>query len=167
MLLSLAKIINTPGEAVSFDVTMDFSDMEFGGQRPVTEPVQVRGVVRNTADVLLLTGTVQTTLHCVCDRCAKEFAREMCVEMNAVLTSQLQSEENEDENLFELQGDSVDLEEVAATAFVLNMEPKFLCREDCKGLCPACGADLNEGPCACRPETDPRLAALQQWLDQK
>ncbi len=167
MLLSLAKIIDCPGASIPFDVALDFSEMEFGWQAPVTEPVRASGSVRNTAGVLILSGTVGTTLHCVCDRCAREFVRPFSVPMEAVLTGELQNEDSEDENLFELVGDSVDLDDVVATAFVLNMDPKFLCREDCKGLCPVCGADLNDGPCACRPEVDPRFAALQQWLENE
>ena len=46
------------------------------------------------------------------------------------------------------------------------MDSKLLCSEDCQGLCPRCGADLNEGPCQCKPEIDPRLAVLQQFLNK-
>ncbi len=166
MLLSLAKIIDRPGEKVPFELTLDFSEMEFGFQYPVSEPVHAVGAIHNTAGVLQLDGTVETMLHCVCDRCAKEFEREFSVPVHAVLTDELQSVENEDEELFELVGDSVDLDDVVTTAFVLNMEPKFLCREDCKGLCFRCGADLNVSECSCRPEIDPRFAALQQLLDK-
>ena len=166
MLLSLAKIIDCPGASVPFDETLDFSGMEFGSQTPVTEPVYASGTVRNTAGVMILTGEVRTRLHCVCDRCAKPFERDFSLPLRAVLTAKLESEENEDEELFELVGDSIDLDDVINTAFVLNMEQKFLCKEDCKGLCPTCGADLNEGPCGCRAEVDPRFAALQQWLEK-
>ena len=45
------------------------------------------------------------------------------------------------------------------------MEMAVLCREDCKGLCPHCGKDLNEGPCGCEPrQIDPRLEALKKLL---
>lgn len=167
MLLSLAKIIDCPGASVPFDVTLDLSELEFGSQRPVTEPVRASGAVRNTAGVLILSGEVKTRLHCECDRCARPFARDFDLPVRAVLTDHLESEENEDEELFELTGDCADLDDVINTAFVLNMEQKFLCREDCRGLCPTCGADLNEGDCGCRPEIDPRFAALQQWLEKE
>ena len=49
----------------------------------------------------------------------------------------------------------------------LDMETKFLCREDCKGLCPTCGKNLNLGPCGCRKQTDPRFAVLEQLLDKE
>ncbi|MDY5613643.1 MAG: DUF177 domain-containing protein, partial [Dysosmobacter sp.] len=55
----------------------------------------------------------------------------------------------------------------ARTAFILEMDTKTLCSEDCKGLCPRCGADLNLGPCSCKKEVDPRLAALAKLLENK
>jgi uncharacterized protein len=49
--------------------------------------------------------------------------------------------------------------------FVLNMDSRLICSEDCKGVCPRCGKDLNQGSCSCEKEVDPRLAALKQLLD--
>ena len=59
-----------------------------------------------------------------------------------------------------------DVEELARTAFILGMDTKTLCSEDCKGLCPTCGADLNLGPCTCKKAPDPRLAVLSKLLQQ-
>ena len=81
------------------------------------------------------------------------------------LASELQDEENPDYYL--LEGDELDLDDVLESSFILNTDTLFLCREDCKGLCPRCGADLNDGPCGCKPEKDPRLAVLEQLLDDK
>ena len=59
-----------------------------------------------------------------------------------------------------------DLEDIVRTVFVLNLDSKLLCKEDCKGLCPQCGKNLNDGPCNCRKELDPRFAALKQLLEK-
>jgi uncharacterized protein len=60
-----------------------------------------------------------------------------------------------------LEHDQLDLEPVAREAIVLELPLAPLCREDCLGLCPTCGADLNAGPCACASlEPDPRWAGL-------
>ena len=80
------------------------------------------------------------------------------------LVTELADEENEDEWVFQLEGDSADLDDIVTTAFVLNMDSKLLCKPDCKGLCCRCGANLNDGPCGCEPELDPRFAALKQLL---
>ena len=164
MLLDLGPILHQPGGRIPFALTMDCSDLEFGGSCPASEPVLAQGQVRNEAGVLLLTGTLDTTLHCVCDRCAAAFARPFHVSVEAVLVPELAHESNEDDWTFLLQGDQADLSEILHTAFVLNMDSKFLCSEDCKGLCPTCGKNLNDGPCTCKPEADPRWAALAQLL---
>ena len=167
MLLGLSKIIECPGASVSFSTSVDLRDLLYGNCYPVDEPVLASGTVRNTAGVLVMTGTVYTTIHGVCDRCAADFASYVEFPIHVVLVTELSNEENEDEWVFPLEGDSADLEDIVRTVFVLNMGSKLLCKEDCKGLCCRCGRNLNEGPCSCQKELDPRFAALRQLLDKK
>lgn len=163
MLLNLSKIVDCPG-VVPFETALDLSDLSFGGCCPAQEPVVAKGTVKNSAGVLLMHGTVETTLHGVCDRCAKPFRREVSYPLEAVLVKELENEEDADAWVFLLENDCADLDDIVRTAFVLNMDSRLLCREDCKGLCFRCGKDLNEGPCDCQPEADPRLAVLKQLL---
>lgn len=167
MLLNLASIINTPGGVVPFHFIADFSDMDFGSCCPAQEPVDITGKVVNEAGVLLLTAKVTTVMHCVCDRCASEFVRDYALDYSTVLVTEIANEENEDDQTFLLQSDNADLDEIMRTAFVLNQDSKMLCTPDCKGLCPTCGANLNDGPCGCKAEPDPRLAVLAQLLKDK
>lgn len=65
-------------------------------------------------------------------------------------------------------GDAIDLDEVLRQHVLLELPMKPLCREACAGLCPRCGKDLNEGPCACPPDgvdEDHPLGALRRLLD--
>ena len=166
MLLALAKIIDMPGEQVSFSTSVDLSDLRYGSSYPVSEPVLASGTVRNTAGVLVMTGAIQTTIHGVCDRCADPFDREVNIPIDVVLVTELSNEDNEDERIFPLEGDSADLDDIVRTVFVLNLDSKLLCSPDCKGLCCRCGKNLNEGPCNCQKEIDPRFAALKQLLEK-
>ena len=166
MLLGLSKIIDCPGAELSFSTSVDLSDLCYGVSFPVSEPVKAEGKVRNTAGVLMMTGEITTCIHGTCDRCAADFDREMEIPIDAVLVTELANEENEDEWVFPLEGDSADLEDIVRTTFVLNMDSKLLCSDDCKGLCCRCGKNLNDGPCDCRKEIDPRLAALKQLLNK-
>ena len=166
MRLDLSKIIETPGASVPFSASIDLSDLLFGTCYPVSEPVLASGVVRNTAGVLVMTGRITTTIHGVCDRCAADFDRHEDIPIDVVLVTELSNEENEDEWVFPLEGDSADLEDIIRTVFVLNMDSKLLCKEDCAGLCCRCGKNLNDGPCGCQKELDPRFAALRQHLDK-
>ena len=97
---------------------------------------------------------------------AKPVEQDFAVSLEAVLVTKLENEDYDDPWTFELDGDQADLDDILTTAVVLNMDSKLLCSEDCKGLCPRCGADLNLGPCECKPEVDPRLAVLQQFLNK-
>ena len=166
MLLGLSKIIDCPGASVPFSVSIDLSDLLYGESHPVSEPVLAEGVVRNTAGVLVMTGSLHTTIHGVCDRCASDFDKFVEFPLDVVLVTELSNEENEDEWVFPLEGDSADLEDIVRTVFVLNLDSKLLCKDDCKGLCCRCGRNLNEGPCSCQKELDPRFAALKQLLEK-
>lgn len=166
MRLDLRDVILVPDAEKSFQCQVDLSDLEFYGRKPIVRPVLALGSVVNHAGALVLNGTARSELDLVCDRCGKEFSREKVVVLDMLLADELEQEDSEDE-IFLLDGNELDLDELVTTAFVLAMDTKNLCSEDCKGLCAKCGADLNLGPCGCRPEVDPRLAALAQLLDKE
>ena len=163
MRLDLKNIIHVPEASVSFQFQKDLSDLEFYGEHLITRPVQIEGSVTNHAGALVLEGKASSLLDLVCDRCGKRYSREKVVELNCLLAAELEDEEHDE--IYLLEGNEADLGEVAGTAFILAMDTKNLCSDNCKGLCAKCGADLNNGPCGCRPEVDPRLAALAQLLD--
>ena len=164
MRLNLRDILHRPGASRSFDFNLDLSQMAFNGTYPAVHPIQVSGTVRNVADALMLEGEAVTTLELCCDRCLKPFSQEMRVPVEALLAEHLENEENDE--IILLEDGEIDLEDVFTTAVVLAMDSKHVCSEDCKGLCPGCGVNLNEEPCRCRKEVDPRLAALAQLLDK-
>ena len=66
-----------------------------------------------------------------------------------------------------LDHDEVDLDDLARTAFILDMDTVFLCSTQCKGLCPGCGVNLNREACRCKKQVDPRLAALAKLLPRE
>ena len=145
MRLDLRSILHVPGASLPFSFALDLSGLDFYGEHPFAGP--------------------ETTLELVCDRCLKPFCRDMRVPVDSLLAETLEDEENDE--ILLLDNGTVDLDEVFTTALVLAMDSKHVCSEDCKGLCATCGADLNEGPCGCKPEIDPRFAALAQLLDKE
>lgn len=165
MLLDVKPILHTPGKQLDFQFALDLSDLEFSGYYPVTRPVTVTGTVRNAADVLHLDLTARTTLDAVCDRCGRRFSLEKAIPYHCMLAESLENGENDEIEL--LEDGRANLGELARIAFILGMDTKILCSEDCKGLCSRCGADLNLGPCSCKRETDPRLAVLAKLLENK
>lgn len=163
MRLDLRDIIHRPGGVKTFEFSLDLSDLDFYGEKPICEPVQVQGRVVNRAGLLVLEATASSNLHLHCDNCGKAFQRVKSVEVERMLATELQDEEDDD--IILLDGSILDAGEVMTTEFILEMDIKNLCREDCKGICPTCGADLNTQPCRCKPDIDPRLAALASLLE--
>ena len=162
MRLDVKRIINTPGDGIEFNEELDFSDVDFGGVCPAVRPVSVVGAVRNIAGMLRLQADVDTMLSCVCDRCGAPFEKPFHHSLEYMLANELEDEENDE--ILLLDDGAFDLDELAREAFILNMDTKMLCREDCKGLCSGCGANLNVEECRCKKEIDPRWAALQKLL---
>ena len=164
MLLNVQRIINAPGERIDFQFELDLSNVDFGGLYPAQDSVVVTGDVRNTAGMLLMSFTAGTTLKSVCDRCLKSFDDPRSVRCDYVLAEEVENEDNDD--IIVLEDGCVDVGDLARTAFILEMDTKTLCSEDCKGICPGCGVDLNQGSCTCKKQVDPRLAVLAQLLEK-
>lgn len=165
MRLNLREIIHVPGKAIPFDFQLDLSDLEWNGAHSAPNPVHVTGQVRNMAGALVLECRASTVLELRCDRCLKPFSREKEITLDTLLATELAGEESDE--ILLLEGDELPLGDLVRESFVLDMDTKHLCSEECKGLCAKCGADLNEGSCTCKPDIDPRLAALAQLLDDK
>lgn len=164
MRLNIPELLRGDG-VLPFSCAIDPAGLDFPSITAYLSPITASGQVVSSADVLTLTGQARVSLRQVCDRCGREFEGETVFPLDTVLVTEHQDEEDPD--VFLVQDDSVDLAEIVTTAFVLGLDSKTLCRPDCKGVCPRCGHDLNEGPCACEPEADPRLAALRQLLDEE
>lgn len=163
MRLNLSAIIEIPGGSVPFRCELETEGLDFPSIRAYPRKPYAEGRIFNEAGILRLEGTLTAEMICVCDRCGEAFEslKEMALDATIV-------EENpeDDPSLFVLEGNEIDLDELLSTLFILDMETKFLCKEDCKGLCPTCGKNLNLGPCGCRKSLDPRFAVLEQLLDK-
>ena len=164
MILDLHEIIEAPGKSVSFACELDAERLAFPALVRFEAPVTASGTVRNAAGRLLLEAEISADMLVCCDLCACEFPKNIRLPVNAGLQADA-PEGDEDDSLFPLTGDNIDVSEVLETCFILANDMSFLCRPDCKGICSSCGKNLNDGPCDCREEVDPRLAVLGQLLD--
>jgi uncharacterized protein len=112
---------------------------------------------------ILVEGEVETQIEVECARCLVPFPFGASLELEEIIAINEQAETTfslTDEGWFEL---SPLLREQAWVALPISL----VCSEDCRGLCPSCGSDLNEGQCDCRQEQiDPRLAALASLLTE-
>lgn len=166
MKLDLKQFAQEPGAVLPFSFQMDLSGVEWNGARPFTQPIQAEGRVRNMAGALMLSARLTAELSLSCDRCAKPFVRGKTVDYETLLALELANGEDGDIVLLDPDG-ALELDELLQEVFLLEMDTKNLCSEDCRGICPGCGADLNHESCRCKREIDPRLAKLAQLLEQE
>lgn len=163
MWLDLSNVIEISGAEKEFECLLNVEALEFPSVESFSSTPIARGKVVNTAGLLTLIGEIEAEMVCTCDRCGKSFESTKLQELEITLAVDPEDAENPD--IFVVEGNGIDLNEVLETCFILDMETKFLCSEDCRGLCGTCGKNLNEGPCDCRKVQDPRLAVLGQLLD--
>lgn len=163
MIFDLEPIFAAVGASLPVAYSMDFSAVELDGVRPFTTPIRVAGVFRNRADVVHVDVTASFALDLFCDRCASPMRREFEIPVRHVLVRELNDESNDE--LICIDSVRFELDELVSDDIFLSLPTKFLCREDCKGLCPQCGQNLNEGSCSCKKAVDPRLEGLLQFLD--
>lgn len=164
MLLKLENLFENEGEHLELDQAFDFSGEELGGVHPFVSPVRIQGEIRNRAGIVSMRAEAAFTYRAPCDRCAADTARDMLIPLEHVLVTHLDEEDTGEFIIVE--GMQLDLAALVWEDILLALPTKFLCRADCKGLCPACGKNLNDGSCGCQKPIDPRLAVLRQLLDQ-
>ena len=164
------EVENLTAAATPFEHTYrpEEMDLDEEGARVVGEAA-VRGGATRKGQQVRLRGEIKTEVELLCDRCAAPERRALAVEFDTSfipLEVEAVKAENvelqaEDLLLSAYEGDAVDLDELVREQILLALPTRHLCREDCKGLCQKCGADLNAGDCSCgRGEVDPRWAAL-------
>lgn len=164
MLIELNNIFNNDGSCVQLNYQMSLTDYELNGVFPFQSPVCVVGSVANKAGIVTLKAEASFTYSGNCDRCAEPFCRDYRVKMEHTLALHLENEENDAFLLVE--NGVLDVDELALSDILLALPTKMLCEEDCKGLCPFCGQNLNQSHCNCKKPVDPRLEALMQLLEE-
>lgn len=163
--LDLRKVINHPGYTAYTVFETDVQLWE-GGQW-----VHVHGEASGTnvdGRYILITGKVVGKVELECSRCLTLFEQEIEAPFEAqcdirtfhLLAEGLPVDEGEEVTAI-FDANSADLWELSRQALIVHLPMRPLCREDCKGLCPSCGANLNETTCNCQPPADPRWAALE------
>jgi len=164
--LNLARI-RTPHER--FEQTYTPEQLEATEDFRVVTPVSLGFDIHKDNQQFRLVGSVATTLEMPCSRCLEPFR--MPVDQTFDLRYQPHARnvgegereiEEDDLTTAFYQNDEIDLGQLMREQFYLALPMKPLCREDCQGLCPACGTNLNRGTCTCKREwEDPRFASLK------
>jgi uncharacterized protein len=159
-MVSVSEILGRPGEyrdlIIDTPVTGVATALSHLDQDPVHGELRLESVVEG----VLVTGAVKAPVVLECARCLERFDSILSVEVCELYVGPGHNGPVEDDAYF-VAGTDIDLEPMLRDALVLELPLNPLCRADCKGYCPHCGADLNVGACDCKQEElDPRWAEL-------
>lgn len=172
MRIELASLEGSDGK---FGQTYEPEQLFIDERVNLAAPLTVNGRVARLKDKLLVTGQLETQVVIDCDRCLKpvglpvasDFRVEYVTPETYEATSVVELDES-DLQLSVFDGEAIDIDELVREQILLALPSRILCQDDCKGLCPVCGTDLNVASCQCETaEVDPRWKVLRELVNRK
>lgn len=189
MRIDVRGLLGRPGSRQEYDLReVKVPPVSAGGIKICFEPAHARLTLTSTSRGVLASGTVASAAHLTCSRCLAAYQHPVCESFEHLFLEQVPEAQSDpaipreasggevpvrDEEGTDGEGmdvspildGEVDLGPVLLAVLDLATPMKPLCRPDCRGLCPACGQPLDQGPCRCPAEgVDPRLAGLARLL---
>ncbi|RDV83616.1 YceD family protein [Ammonifex thiophilus] len=165
--VNVAQLKKTPAESRRYVLRerLDSLPGEGGEELPLLSPVELDLTLTNARSYLWAVGEVAATVELVCSRCLKKFPFLLRGRFEEKFRLTAEAEEGEEMPPVE---EEIDFTPYVLESLLLALPMKPLCREDCPGLCPHCGQDLNRGPCSCsRTPIDLRWAELTKLLNSQ
>ncbi len=163
MFIALESLFNGGIDEIILQYEFDFSEECVNGVFPFTTPVLLNGKISRNAEIVSVDAVINFALEIVCDRCAEATRLDFSIPMNHILVHQVNDDDTDDYII--VSDMKLEIKELTLEDIYLALPSKFLCSEDCKGVCPSCGVNLNVQSCSCKKEIDPRLESLLSLFD--
>lgn len=169
MLLNLKQIGGAASKAqrtLDFTHKLDLSAVKLWGGYPFMAPVSVSGSVSFSTGIFTINYKADFVITGTCSRCLAPVTRDMSREFEHTILVDSENDETTD-SFISAPGAELDLDELVTSDLLLEYGGVMLCSEDCRGICPKCGKNLNEGGCGCDlSEPDPRFDVLRKLLHE-
>ena len=158
--LAQGRAVETRGELKQDDPVLDGTEVR------LQEPVAVQGRLQALGDGRFYwQGTARTVVAGECRRCLTPVETPLQLEIGALFTQDPDAQDDPDSYPVAPDATDIDVTPAVREELVLAAPRYVVCRDDCKGICPQCGKDLNAGPCDCAPVTDARWQPLKALKD--
>ncbi len=166
MELQVAAALKLPGEVFHAELEQMFPPQTFSGREVrFAQPISLKLSYTFDGKGISLTGDMATVLQSNCARCSEPFLEPLHVALEERFIKGTVENASDDEDAYQFEGDTLELSHMVLDNLFLHLPIVSLCREDCKGLCPNCGCNLNITQCSCQPDDPVKnspLAALEQ-----
>ncbi len=165
MLIDLSGIVKDYGGKLEISESFVMPDTHFLGEDfTFSENCIIEGFILNNSKSLELEATVSGKAMVHCARCGKVMSVDVSFSVSEILVRE-DAAISEDEDVVIYSGNEIELDEIITNSFLMNVSGKYLCSEDCKGLCQHCGKNLNEESCTCAEDIiDPRWEKLAEIM---
>ena len=153
--INAAELLREPGSRRGVRAAIPLVDVEVDDAR-LAGDVAVDVTLESTLDDVEVAGTLRVDWSDTCRRCLRDVGGPLVIDVEERYAV-------EDPDAFPIEHGQIDLASMVRENVLLGIPDAPLCRDDCPGLCPMCGADLTDGPCGCDPVVrDERWAVLDQ-----
>lgn len=161
--VDVSDALRYPGQEYPIHEDVLVEEMELSGDPIRFADIQVKGVMVGAEERVNVRADVAATLLSRCVRCLGPVEMPIRAQIDAVFARAM---DPDDPDLYVFEASTIELTDPVRDALILELPIRILCREDCKGLCPVCGADRNAVSCACQEggEVANPFAALKEFL---
>lgn len=165
MKINIATVMKNDGASLPFGGSVDLGVVEFcGSTLEFKEPPTVSGIIQNLGGTIEITGEVSGSYVTQCSRCVQACTVALSAELDERVEDDFSDADGE---CLSLKGNILDISGAVEAAIFGAIDTQPLCDEACKGLCPVCGANLNESECNCDTTVyDPRFAIFRKLMQR-
>jgi uncharacterized protein len=153
----------------NFNEDVVFAETQFYRKEVYPHPIRTNVSLNKTRSIIMANVVMDTTGHYTCDRCLEIFEKPVHIEFPLLIHIGENDNLPDEENVMALPEGTTEFEidDWMIEYLVIDVPMKLLCKEDCKGLCAGCGAQLESEPCRCQKEDiDPRWEKLKMLRKQ-
>ena len=162
--MNLSSILN--GKRQTLNIEAEFETMELKNDQGLhyQSPLIINGIIRKSSDSIRMNLNIKTKVAVPCSRCLEEAEYPIDMEAEVVLLTEDTVSWEDEYDSFIIENDEIDLIDIATLEILQEILVQPLCGEDCQGICPSCGKNLNTEECNCEKETDSRFDILKELL---
>ncbi len=153
MKLDITKGIQRKGIDVPFALTDVWGEDRWNGDTVAyVRPVSLSGTYMLADETVIVRGVARAAIESPCSRCLRPTVTQVEAAFEEAFARDTGEPRQADDDLYMYSGHVLELDEAVRTALLLEMPSRVLCKEDCRGLCSQCGADLNVHACSCQKD---------------
>jgi uncharacterized protein len=169
LIIDVSDILNQGDTSKKFCGNINLDDISFQGDSiSFPEPLDISGYIKNTGESLEMYAKITGYMVLPCSRCSLLHKRPIDMPLNLRFKRNGEPIDSEDLDVFVYTNKQIKLDDIALEYILLDLPIKRLCNDECKGICPHCGINLNEHECDCvKEDIDIRMEALRGFFADK